>query len=316
MVMKSILIIDELHNELILKLKEFGFLVDYKPLIEKKEIENIIGNYNGLLLRSKIKIDSVLIEKAIKLEFIGRAGSGLENIDTLFAEKRGIKCFNSPEGNRDSVGEHAIGLLLSLLNKISKSNNEIKTGIWNRNDNWGTELKGKTVGIIGYGNMGSSFAKKLSGFDVKVIAFDKFKKKFSDNYVQEVSMKVLFKDSDILSIHVPLTEDTNHMVTTEFLKKFNKNIYLLNTSRGQVVRTKDLSENIENGKVLGAGLDVLEYENFGFENIVVNNSNEELKYLLNSDKVIITPHVAGWSQESYYKISMVLAEKIRNMYIK
>ena len=307
---KSILIIDELHNDLILKLKDLGFLVDYKPLIEKKEIETIIEKYNGLILRSKVKIEKYLIDKAIKLEFIGRAGSGLENIDTHYADTKGIKCFNSPEGNRDSVGEHTIGLLLNLLNKISKSNNEIKTGVWNRNDNWGVELKNKTIGIIGYGNMGSSFAKKLSGFDVKVIAYDKFKKEFSDNYVQEVKLETIFNESDILSIHVPLTIETTQMVSSEFLKKFKKNIYLLNTSRGQVVNTKELSENIENGKILGAGLDVLEFENFGFENIALNNSNKAIDYLLKSDKVIITPHVAGWSQESYYKISMILAEKI------
>lgn len=307
---KSILIIDELHNDLILKLKDLGFLVDYKPLIEKKEIETIIEKYNGLILRSKVKIEKYLIDKAIKLEFIGRAGSGLENIDTFYADTKSIKCFNSPEGNRDSVGEHTIGLLLNLLNKISKSNNEIKTGVWNRNDNWGVELKNKTIGIIGYGNMGSSFAKKLSGFDVKVIAYDKFKKEFSDNYVQEVRLETIFNESDILSIHVPLTSETTQMVSSEFLKKFKKNIYLLNTSRGQVVNTKELSENIENGKILGAGLDVLEFENFGFENIALNNSNKAIDYLLKSDKVIITPHVAGWSQESYYKISMVLAEKI------
>lgn len=312
--MKSILIIDELHNDLVTKLVELGFQVDYKPLIKTEEIENIIHSYNGLILRSKVKVEKALIDKAIKLEFIGRAGSGLENIDISYAEKKGIKCFNSPEGNRDSVGEHTIGLLLNLLNKISKSNSEVKKAIWNRNNNWGTELKGKTVGIIGYGNMGSSFAKKLSGFEVNVIAFDKFKKVFSDNFVKEVEMETIFEQADILSLHIPLTKETNQMISSDFLNKFKKSIYLINTSRGQVVNTKELAENINNGKVLGAGLDVLEIENFGFENIALNNSNKELNYLLNSDKVIITPHVAGWSQESYYKISMVLADKISSFY--
>ncbi|OFX50259.1 MAG: hypothetical protein A2046_12115 [Bacteroidetes bacterium GWA2_30_7] len=310
----AILIIDHIHNDLITKLQELGFLVDYKPVIKKTEIEEIISNYNGIILRSKIRIDNILIDKASKLEFIGRAGSGLENIDTVYAEKKGITCFNSPEGNRDSVGEHTLGLLLNLLNKISKAGNEIKKGIWNRNDNWGIELKGKTVGIIGYGNMGGSFAKKLSGFEVNVIAYDKFKKDFSDSFVQEVDLETIFNRADILSLHIPLTNETQYLISSEFLNRFKKNIFLLNTSRGQIVNTKELVDCINSGKVLGAGLDVIEYENHNFENLGCKNLSEDFDYLLNSDKVIITPHVAGWSNESFYKVSMVLAEKILKFY--
>ena len=310
----AILIIDHIHNDLITKLQELGFLVDYKPVIKKTEIEEIISNYNGIILRSKIRIDNILIDKASKLEFIGRAGSGLENIDTVYAEKKGITCFNSPEGNRDSVGEHTLGLLLNLLNKISKAGNEIKKGIWNRNDNWGIELKGKTVGIIGYGNMGGSFAKKLSGFEVNVIAYDKFKKDFSDSFVQEVDLETIFNRADILSLHIPLTNETQYLISSEFLNRFKKNIFLLNTSRGQIVNTKELVYCIKSGKILGAGLDVIEYENHNFENLGCKNLSEDFDYLLNSDKVIITPHVAGWSNESFYKVSMVLAEKILKFY--
>lgn len=306
----SILIIDELHFDLISKLCEMGFIVDYKPLINNVEIENTIHNYNGLILRSKTKIDKTLIDKATKLEFIARAGSGLENIDTIYAEKKSIVCFNSPEGNRDSVGEHTIGLLLNLLNKINKADSEIKTGIWNRNGNWGTELKGKTIGIIGYGNMGSSFAKKLSGFDVNVIAFDKYKKGFSDNFVKEVDLVTIYNQADILSLHIPLNNETKYLITTEFLNCFKKNIFLLNTSRGQIINTKELVDCIKSGKIIGAGLDVIEYENYDFENLGCKNLSDDFDYLLNSDKVILTPHVAGWTNESYYKISMVLADKI------
>jgi len=307
----KILFVDSTHQILPEKLSNAGFYCDYKPDIEEKEINKIISEYEGLIIRSKIKIDKTIIDKATNLKFIGRVGAGLENIDTPYAENKGIKCFNSPEGNRDAVGEHALGMLLCLFNNIIKADTEVRNGQWIREENRGTEIKGKTVGIIGYGNMGSAFAQRLKGFGAQVIAYDKYKFNYSDEYVTEKTLDDLFNKTDILSLHVPLTDETHLMVDDQFIHQFKKNIYLINTARGKVLKTKDLVKNLQSGKILGAALDVLEYEKTSFESL---HSNEELpdafSYLIKSNRVILTPHIAGWTHESNVKLSEFLADKI------
>ena len=231
----------------------------------------------------------------------------MDAIDVDYAEEKGIACINSPEGNRDAVGEHCLGLLLALFNKICIADSQVRKGLWLREDNRGLEIKGKTVGIIGYGNMGQSFAKRLSGFDCKVIAYDKYKTNYSDAFAQEVSLEEIFSQSDILSFHTPLTSETKYMFNKDFISNFKKPFYLLNTSRGKVVNTKDLIEALNEGKILGAGLDVLEFEAFSNE---LQDTPRELQDLFSRTNVVLTPHVAGWSVESNYKLSYFLAEKI------
>ncbi len=307
--MLKILIAEPTHEILQKKLSDAGFSCSYKPELTFSELEKNITNYNGLVIRSKFKIDKLFIAKAENLKFIARAGAGMENIDTVYAESKGIKCINSPEGNRDSVGEHAVGMLLTLFHKIKTADEEIREGIWNR-QNIGTEIQGKTIGIIGYGNMGSSFAQKLKGFSVNVIAYDKYKTGFSDNFVKEVSLKTLFSETDIFSIHIPLTDETHFLINDDFLKKFKKNIIVINTARGKILKTDDLVKNMKSGKIIGACLDVLEYEKTSFTDIFAGKNSPSLQYLINSDKVIMTPHIAGSSDASYRKIAEILAEKI------
>ncbi len=306
------LIVDKVHEVMFQLFEEAGIVCDYRPKITKSEFEQVISGYDILVIRSKFKILKPEIDKGSKLKIIGRVGAGLENIDTEYAQSKGITCYNSPEGNRDAVGEHAVGMLLNLLNKIPKAHREIQNGIWDREANWGTEVSNKTVGIIGYGNMGQSFAKRISMFAQNVIAYDKYKQNFSDNFVQEVNMDELFEQTDILSLHVPLTEETKYLVNQEYLSKFKKNIVLINTARGECVKTQDLVLDLESGKVTGACLDVLEYEKLGFESLFGSEMPQPMEYLLKSPNVILTPHVAGWSNESYYKLSKVMAEKVIN----
>ncbi len=280
-------------------------------------------------------MDKTVLDRASNLKFIARAGAGMENIDVEYALSKGIKCINAPEGNRDSVAEHATGMLLSLFNNLIKADNEVRKGKWNREKNRWIELGGKAVGIIGYGYTGSALAKRLHGFNVNIIAHDKYIKDFSDDYATESSMETLFEQTDVLSLHVPLTDETHYMVNDEFINKFNKNIYLINTSRGKVVKTDDLVKNIKSGKVAGACLDVLEFESTSFEGldlrgvwfnkrgIWVNKLGEWLNktgimrfkhsvsYLVKSNKVILSPHIAGWTFESNEKIAGILAEKIK-----
>ncbi|HSH51348.1 MAG TPA: 2-hydroxyacid dehydrogenase [Bacteroidales bacterium] len=307
----KILFIDSTHQILPEKLTNAGFYCDYKPDIDEQEITKIIYAYEGLIIRSKIKIDKSIIDKATNLKFIGRVGAGLENIDTQYAARKGIKCFNSPEGNRDAVGEHALGMLLCLLNNILKADTEVKNGQWIREGNRGLEIKGKTIGIIGYGNMGSAFAQKLKGFGTQVIAYDKYKFNYSDEYVTAKTLYDIFNETDILSLHVPLTDETHLMVDDQFIHQFKKNIYIINTARGKVLKTDDLVKNIRSGKVIGAALDVLEYEKISFESL---HSNERLpeafSYLIKSNRVVLTPHIAGWTHESNVKLSEFLADKI------
>ena len=305
-----ILIIDEVHNALIETLFQANYTLDYLPKITSDKVFSIIANYDGIIVRSKMKITSDLIDIARNLKFIARVGAGLENIDTEYAKSKKIKVINSPEGNKDAVGEHALGMLLNLFNKINTANSQVKSGIWDREANRGEEIGGKTIGIIGYGNTGSAFAKKLSGFDVKVLAYDKYKTGFSNNYVKETSLNNLFNKVDIISFHVPLTDETKQMFNSAFIQKFKKNIYIINTSRGEVVNTKDLVSALKTEKIIGACLDVLEYEKLSFEDIYKNNNTPEFNYLISSENVILTPHIAGWTHQSYYKISKIIADKI------
>lgn len=307
---KKVLIIDTVHPILIEIMEHNNYSCTHIPNLKLDILSSIISQYHGLIIRSKTKIHKDLINLASNLIFIGRLGSGMENIDFKYAESKGISCFNSPEGNRDAVAEHAMGMLLSLNNNLIQSNNEVKNGIWQREINRGIELKGKTVGIIGYGNTGQSFAQKLSGFGTSVLAYDKYKTNFSDNYAKESTLDNLFTKSDILSLHIPLTEETKNLITELFISKFKKQIYLINTSRGKIVNTKELVKLIKSGKIAGAALDVLEYEAITFENLHKESLPIEFKYLCESKNVILSPHIAGWTHESNIKIAEILAKKI------
>lgn len=311
--MKKILFIDTVHPVLEERLSEMGYTCDYDLSSTKEEIEMKIASYYGLVIRSRITIDSEFLDKAINLQFIARSGAGLENIMVDYAEKKGIMVFNSPEGNKDAVGEHAIGMLLMLFNQLKKGDTEVRKGIWDREGNRGLELSGKTVGIIGFGNMGSAFAEKLQGFNCKVLAYDKYKKDFGTSEVKEVGLAEIFKDTDVLSIHLPLSEETHHYVNADFITQFQKSFYLINTARGNNVSITDLVNGIKKEKILGACLDVLEYETKSFETISAKDLPEDFKYLSSSDRVILSPHVAGWTIESYVKLSSYLANKIEKM---
>lgn len=306
---KRILIIDKVHSVLISELNSKGYVCDYNPDITYEELIRVVSEYCGLIVRSRFKINKEIIDHATNLKFIGRVGAGMESIDVEYAKQKDIICYNSPEGNRDAVGEHTLGLLLDLFNKITKSNYEVRNGEWKREANRGIEIMGKTIAIIGYGNMGSSFAKRLSGFDANVIAYDKYKKDYSDNFVKEVGMEEVFETADVVSLHIPFTAETDYLINKDYINQFEKNIYLLNTSRGKIVKSDDLLEAIKLGKIVGAGLDVIEYEDMTTDNIAENKS-EVFKQLLTLSNVVITPHVAGWSIESNYKLSKVLADKI------
>lgn len=304
----KILIVDDLHPVFKEHAVAQGYEVDDRPLITREETMAVIAGYVGVAVRTKFKIDRELMEAAPNLRFIARAGAGLDNIDEAFAKQRHIKLLNAPEGNMDAVGEHAMGLLLSLMNNFRNADIEVRNGLWDREGNRGYELKGRTVGIIGYGFMGKSFARKLSGFEVNVIAYDKYKTGFSDAYAKEVSMEEIVKHSDVLSLHIPLTKETRQMVDEEYLLHFRKPIFLINTARGEVVNTKAVLSAVENKKILGAGLDVLEVEKFPALGTQI--WFDELK---SSGQLILTPHVAGWTFESYRKISEVLAEKLQTL---
>lgn len=301
----NILIVDDIHPIFMEKAEAKGYHCDYRPLIKADEAMQIIGDYAGLVIRSKFKVDKQVIDAGANLRFVARAGAGMDNIDEAYAAEKGIELINAPEGNSDAVGEHAIGLLLSLMNNLNRGDAEIRGGSWLREANRGYELKGKTVGIIGYGHMGSSFARKLSGFQVDVIAYDKYKTGFSDRYAREVSMEDIVKHSDVLSLHIPLTAETNGLVDDEYLFHFNKPIFLINTARGKAVKTSAVLNAIKQGKILGAGLDVLEVEKFP-----ALAEQEWFDELRQSGKVILSPHVAGWTFDSYRKLSEVMAEKL------
>lgn len=301
----KILIVDDLHPVFKTQAQALGYEVDDRPKISREETMAVIGEYAGIAVRTKFRIDQELMDAAPLLKFVARAGAGLDNIDQAYAASKNITLINAPEGNRDAVGEHAIGLLLALMNKFQSAGAKIRQGIWDREGSRGWELKGKTVGIIGYGFMGQSFAKKLAGFEVNVIAYDKYKTGFSDAYAKEVSMEEIVKHSDVLSLHIPLTTETRQLVDEEYLFHFKKPIFFINTARGEVVNTKAVLSAIKAQRILGAGLDVLEVEKFPA--LGTQNWYEEL---IATDQVILTPHVGGWTIDSYRKISEVLAEKL------
>lgn len=308
--MQKILFIDSNHPVLEEELSQAGFQCDlYYGQSYEQHLERV-SEYVGIVIRSGIKIDKKVIDTGFQLKFIARVGAGLENIDVSYAESKGIACYNSPEGNRDAVGEHALGMLLMQMNYLKRADSEVRRGVWLRAENRGTEIGGKTVGIIGYGNMGSTFAKKISGLGVKALAYDKYKTNYSDDFAQESTMEELFQKCDIVSLHVPLTDETRYLTDKAWFANFQKPIWLVNTARGPVVKTKALIDNIENGKVYGACLDVLEFEKFSFEKLNINEIPEDLKYLINSDKVLLSPHIAGWTHESHYKLAKVIVDKI------
>ncbi|MDA3944304.1 MAG: NAD(P)-dependent oxidoreductase [Bacteroidetes bacterium] len=308
---KKVLFIDTAHPVLQDDLQALGFSCDYFPEADLAAYQQMAHEYEGFVVRSKIPLDDQILPLAKKLKFIARVGAGMENIDVDLAEKLGIVCLNAPEGNRDAVGEHVIGMLLSLWNKLPQVDREVRQGVWIRAENRGIEIKGKTIALIGYGNTGSAAARKLSGFEANVIAYDKYKHDFSGKYVQEVRMQTIFEQADVLSLHVPLTEETNYLVNTAFLQYFKKPIYLINTARGKVVNTADLVTGLQQGKVLGACLDVLEFEKFSFEALGSETLPATFKKLLEMPNVLLSPHIAGWTHESHYKLSKVLADKIK-----
>lgn len=304
----KILIVDDLHSAFKESAEALGYEVHDEPLITRAETLKTISGYEGIAVRTKFLIDRELIDAAPKLKFVARAGAGLDNIDEAYASQKKIQLLNAPEGNSDAVGEQALGMLLSLMNNFRKGDQEIRNGIWDREGNRGYELKGKTVGIIGYGHMGRSFAKRLAGFDVDTIAYDKYKTGFSDQYAREVSMEEIVKHSDVLSLHIPLTSETRQMVNEEYFFHFRKPIFFINTARGEIASVQAILNAIKNGKILGAGLDVLQTEKFPA--LTEQDWYEELK---KSDSVLLTPHVGGWTFDSYRKISEVLAEKLRGI---
>lgn len=306
----KILFIDSNHPSLHQTLEKAGHVCHLHYDWTKEEIIQNIHLYDGIIIRSKIKITKDILDTATKLKFIARAGAGMENIDVAYAESKGIKCIHAPEGNRDAVGEHALAMLLALFNNVLRADKEVREGKWLREENRGVELMGKTVGIIGYGNMGSAFAERLKGFGVKLLVYDKYKTNFGNECIQESSLERIFDEADIVSLHVPLTAETERMVNDTFINNFKKNIYIINTARGKCLNTDDLVMNLKSGKVLGACLDVLEYEMTSFETLDVTMLPEAFQYLTKSDKVILSPHIAGWTIESHRKIALVLVEKI------
>lgn len=307
----KVLFIDSVHPILWEKLENNGYTcIDGTSWKREKIIKGISG-INGVVIRSKFTIDKEFLDQATSLKFITRSGAGLENIDINYAKEKNVQVFNSPEGNRDAVGEQAIGMLLSLFNNLNRADQEVRQGLWKREENRGIELKGKTVGIIGYGNMGQAFAQRLRGFDCRVIAYDKYKTNFSEKHAQSASLEQIFEETDILSLHVPLTSETQFMVNENFIQSFQKNIFIINTARGKVLKTDALVQGLNSGKIKGACLDVLEYESNSFEQFDNEvNVPDSLEYIRKSNKVILSPHVAGWTFESYVKLSDFLAQKV------
>jgi D-3-phosphoglycerate dehydrogenase len=304
----KILIVDDLHPAFKNEAIDLGFEVDDLPLIKKEEVLLILKNYEGLAIRTKFRVDEEVINAAPNLKFVARAGAGMDNIDVAYADEKNIQLINAPEGNADAVGEHCLGMLLSLMNNFGKADTEIRNGIWDREGNRGYELKGKTVAIIGYGHMGQSFAKKLKGFEVKVLAYDKYKTNFSDDFATEASMEEVVKYADVLSLHIPLNKETKQLVNEDYFSYFKKPIFFINAARGEIVNTKAVLGAINNGKILGAGLDVLEKEKFP-----ALADAEFYNDLIKEGKLILTPHIGGWTFDSYRKISEVLIAKLKNL---
>lgn len=305
----KILALDTNHELLITGLRNAGFQVDENYQSSKEEIQKLIAQYEGIIIRSRFPLDREFLSEAKNLKFIGRVGAGLENVDEEFAAKRNISLFNAPEGNRDSLAEHAVGMLLMLLHRLKIADNEIRNGVWKREENRGDELMGKTVGIIGYGHMGKAFAQRMKGFGVEVICYDILDNK-GDANARQVSLDEFFERTEILSLHTPQTPQTKCLVDKNFIGAFHNSFYLINTARGNSVVTKDLVEALISGKVKGACLDVHEYEKSSFESLVWEQMPEDFRYLLESEKVILTPHIAGWTHQSKKKLAEVILNKI------
>ena len=310
----KILLLDSNHPILKKGLEKLGMQCDEDFTSAKSKIEEKIHLYEGIVIRSRFKIDKKFIDHATNLKFIARVGAGLENIDIDYAEKKGIRLIAAPEGNRNAVGEHTLGMILSLFNKMNKADKEVRQGKWLREDNRGLELDGKTIGIIGYGNAGKAFAKKLKGFDVTVICYD-IKPNVGDENCDQVTLPELKDQADIISLHVPETPLTLNMVNTAFIDSFSKPFWLINTARGKNVVTEDLVNALISGKVLGAGLDVLEYEKVSFENLFLEDQMPQaFNFLIKSNKVLLTPHVAGWTVESKEKLAQTIVDKVQKLF--
>ncbi|MCA6421657.1 MAG: hydroxyacid dehydrogenase [Flavobacterium sp.] len=306
----KILHIDSNHPLLWEQLEQAGFQNEADFTSSKAEIEAKIQDYHGIVIRSRFKIDKAFIDKATNLKFIARVGAGLESIDCDYAIANNIQLIAAPEGNRNAVGEHALGMLLSLMNKLNRADRLVREGKWIREGNRGYELEGKTVGIIGYGNMGKSFAKKLKGFDVDVLCYD-IQDNVADENAKQVSLSELQQKADVLSLHIPWTPETDKLVNSEFINGFAKPFWFINTSRGKNVVTDDLVLALQSGKILGAGLDVLEYEKISFENLFIETERPKaFDYLLQAENVLLTPHIAGWTYESHEKLAQVIVDKI------
>jgi D-3-phosphoglycerate dehydrogenase len=310
----KILHLDSNHPLLWQQLEAAGFHNEEDFTSSKEEIEAKIQNYHGIVIRSRFKIDSTFIDKATQLQFIARVGAGLESIDCDYATSKGIHLIAAPEGNKNAVGEHALGMLLSLMNKLNRAERMVREGKWIREGNRGFELENKTVGIIGYGNMGKSFAKKLQGFDVNVLCYD-IQENVGDQYATQVSLEELKAEADVLSLHIPWTPDTDGMVNAMFINSFTKPFWFINTSRGKNVVTDDVVEALKTGKILGAALDVLEYEKLSFDNLFLDiEKPEAFLYLLKAENVLLTPHIAGWTHESHEKLAQIIVDKIKAVY--
>ncbi len=306
----KVLHLDTNHPLLINQLNDLGFINDEDYKSSKETVLENIQQYDGIIIRSRFSIDKTFLDAAKNLKFIGRVGAGLENIDCDYAQKKGIILIAAPEGNRNAVGEHSLGMLLSLFNKLNKADAEVRKGKWLREDNRGIELDGKTVGLIGYGNMGKAFAKKLRGFDVEVLCYD-IKDNVDDENATQVSLKELQEKADVLSLHTPENPSTLGLINSKFINGFKKSFWFINTARGKSVVTSDLAEALRSGKILGAGLDVLEYEKASFENLFSSELPEAFQYLIEAENVLLTPHVAGWTIESKEKLAQTIVDKIK-----
>lgn len=312
----KILHIDSNHQLLWEQLEQAGFHNEADFTSSKSEIETKIQNYQGIVIRSRFKIDRKFLDKATNLKFIARVGAGLESIDCEYAKSKNIHLIAAPEGNRNAVGEHALGMLLSVMNKLNRADKLVREGKWIREGNRGYELEGKTIGLIGYGNMGKSFAKKLRGFDVEVLCYD-ILPDVGDENAKQVSLKELQQKSDVLSLHIPWTPETDKMINTNFINAFAKPFWFINTSRGKNVVTDDLVTALQSGKIIGAGLDVLEYEKLSFENLFIDSEKPRaFEYLLQSENVLLTPHIAGWTFESHQKLALIIVDKIKKLFVQ
>jgi len=308
--MKKVLFLDTVHAVLEERLSQNGYNCIDATKLSLEQLSPLLPDAFGIVIRSRFVMNEEFLNQCLSLKFIARSGAGMENIDENYCANRNITLFNAPEGNRNAVGEHALGMLLALFNQLVKSDTEVRKGKWDREGNRGIELDGKTVGIIGFGNNGSAFAKKLRGFDVTVLAYDKYKSGFGNQFIQEVALSEIFEKADVLSFHIPQNDETLFMANDDFFSKFTKSIYLINLSRGKIVQTSALVKGLKSGSILGACLDVLEYEKSSFESFFEQEIPTDFKHILESDKTLLSPHVGGWTNESYFKLSDVLADKV------